>query len=53
MTDSTEGRKKHKSCTYDDRVLPNCGTGETRAKNIPCRENLAKQKAKLSNAVKR
>jgi len=40
-TDSTEERKKHKSCTYDDRVLPNYGTGGARAK-FPCRENLAK-----------
>jgi hypothetical protein len=31
MTDSTEERKKHKSYTYDDRVLPNYGTGEARA----------------------
>jgi hypothetical protein len=33
MTDSTEVSKKHKSCTYDDRVLPNYGTGEARAKD--------------------
>jgi hypothetical protein len=33
MTDSTEERKKHKSCTYDERVLPNYGTGEARAKD--------------------
>jgi hypothetical protein len=33
MTDSTEEREKHKSCTYDDRVLPNYGTGEARAKD--------------------
>ena len=33
MTDSTEERKKHKSCTYDDRVLPNYGTGEARVKD--------------------
>ena len=33
MTDSTEARKKHKSYTYDVRVLPNYGTGEARAKN--------------------
>jgi predicted alpha/beta superfamily hydrolase len=25
------GSKHNKSCTYDDRVLPNYGTGETRA----------------------
>ena len=31
MTDLTEERKKHKSCTYDDGVLPNYGTGEARA----------------------
>jgi hypothetical protein len=34
------------------RVLPNYGTGEARAKKVPSRENLAKQKATLSNAVK-
>jgi len=33
MTDSTEARKKHKSYTYDVRVLPNYGTGEARAKD--------------------
>ena len=33
MTDSTEESKKHKSCTYDERVLPNYGTGEARAKD--------------------
>jgi len=33
MTDLTEERKKHKSCTYDERVLPNYGTGEARAKD--------------------
>jgi hypothetical protein len=33
MTDSTEEREKHKSCTNDDRVLPNYGTGEARAKD--------------------
>jgi len=33
MTDSTEERKKHKSCTYEARVLPNYGTGEARAKD--------------------
>jgi hypothetical protein len=26
------GSKHNKSCTYDDRVLPNYGTGEARAK---------------------
>jgi hypothetical protein len=33
MTDLTEERKKHKSCTNDERVLPNYGTGEARAKD--------------------
>jgi len=33
MTDSTEESKKYKSCTYDERVLPNYGTGEARAKD--------------------
>ena len=33
MTDLTEERKKHKSYTYDERVLPNYGTGETRAQD--------------------
>jgi len=37
-TDSTEGRKKHKSCTYDERVLPNHGTGEAPGKSPTPRE---------------
>jgi len=47
------GSKHNKSCTYDEGVLPDYGTGEARARKVPCRENLAKQKATLSNAVKR
>ena len=45
MTDSTEERKKHKSCTNDERVLPNYGTGETRAQKIPAPRELSQAKS--------